>query len=156
MSSPTIQDKVTMRSKDRTMTRPIDRSNSLEQLEGEPWGDPPADATSLVRTVYEWRRRPIGTLEPHELARLIGQDVGLPWLLPLGVEILRDEVAGQATGGFFDGDLLYAVLSRNPQVWTARPELARALKGVVSMLTEPSRYVRQEIETFLASLPEDI
>ncbi|WP_230396229.1 contact-dependent growth inhibition system immunity protein [Streptomyces blattellae] len=134
----------------------IDRTKSLEQLEGERWGDPPADSTSLVRTIYEWRRRPIGTLEPHELARLIGQNVGLRWLLPLGVEILREEAIGQAAGGFLDGDLLYAVVTRSPDVWTADPELGRQLKTTVSMLTELSRYLKQEVETFLASLPEDI
>ncbi|MEU6994515.1 contact-dependent growth inhibition system immunity protein [Streptomyces sp. NPDC046465] len=50
----------------------------------------------LVGLVRELRRRPVGTLEPHELARLIGQDVGLPWLLPLAVEILRDSAPQQA------------------------------------------------------------
>ena len=138
------------------MTRSIDRAKSLEQLDGERWGDPPTDATSLVRTVHEWRRRPIGTLEPHELARLIGQNVGLPWLLPLGVEILQEEAAKQAAGGFFDGDLLYAVVTRSPEVWTANPELAGELKTILSMLTGLSRYVKQEVEAFLASLPEGI
>jgi hypothetical protein len=134
------------------MTQPIDRNKSLEQLDGERWGEPPADATSLVRTVYEWRRRPIGTLEPHELARLLGQNVGLPWLLPLGVEIVR-EAAKQPTGGFLDGDLLYALVTRSPEVWTANPEPALALKTAVSMLPELSRYVKQEVEAFLASAP---
>ncbi|MFC8091303.1 MULTISPECIES: contact-dependent growth inhibition system immunity protein [unclassified Streptomyces] len=134
------------------MTQPIDRNKSLEQLDGERWGEPPADATSLVRTVYEWRRRPIGTLEPHELARLLGQNVGLPWLLPLGVEIVR-EAAKQPTGGFLDGDLLYALVTRSPEVWTANPEPALELKTAVSMLPELSRYVKQEVEAFLASAP---
>jgi hypothetical protein len=134
------------------MTQPIDRNKSLEQLDGERWGEPPADATSLVRTVYEWRRRPIGTLEPHELARLLGQNVGLPWLLPLGVEIVR-EAAEQPTGGFLDGDLLYALVTRSPEVWTANPEPALELKTAVSMLPELSRYVKQEVEAFLASAP---
>lgn len=134
------------------MTQPIDRNKSLEQLDGERWGEPPADATSLVRTVYEWRRRPIGTLEPHELARLLGQNVGLPWLLPPGVEIVR-EAAKQPTGGFLDGDLLYALVTRSPEVWTANPEPALELKTAVSMLPELSRYVKQEVEAFLASAP---
>lgn len=32
---------------------PFDRSRSLEQLDGERWGDPPTETTSLVRTVNE-------------------------------------------------------------------------------------------------------
>jgi hypothetical protein len=138
------------------MSQSIDRAKSLEQLDGERWGDPPADATSLVRTVHEWRRRPIGTLEPDELARLIGQDVGLPWLLPIAVEILRDEALAQPAGGFIDGDLLYAVVTRSSEVWAAHPELARELKGAVILLTDLSTYEKREVEAFLASLPEGL
>ncbi|MFJ9723445.1 contact-dependent growth inhibition system immunity protein [Streptomyces sp. NPDC101209] len=136
--------------------RHVDRTKSLEQLDGERWGDPPADSTSLVRTVHKWRRRPVGTLAPHELARLIGQNVGLTWLLPLSVEILREEAAEQAEGGFVDGDLLYAVVTRNPEVWAADPELARELRRTLSLFTDLSRYVKQEVEDLLASLPADI
>lgn len=81
------------------MPEPADRSRSLEQLEGQRWPDPPEDTTSMVKNVHKLRRRPIGELQPHELARLIGQDVGLPWLLPVAVEILRDGAPRQAAGG---------------------------------------------------------
>ncbi|MEV7324291.1 contact-dependent growth inhibition system immunity protein [Streptomyces sp. NPDC093970] len=135
------------------MPQPFDRTRSLEQLDGERWGDPPADTTSLVRNVHAWRRRPVGTLEPHELGRLIGQDVGLPWLLPLAVEILRDKAAA---GGFIDGDLLYAVVTRSPAVWADRPELARELKTAVGMMTELSSYVKPDVDSFLAALPEGV
>ncbi|MFF4061663.1 contact-dependent growth inhibition system immunity protein [Streptomyces sp. NPDC001668] len=139
-----------------TMPQSGDRSKSLEQLDGERWGEPPADATSLVRTVHEWRRRPIGTLEPDELARLIGQDVGLLWLLPLAVEILRDEALKQPAGGFVDGDLLYAAVTRSPEVWRTHPELARELKNAVTLLSDLSTYEKREVEAFLASLPEEL
>ncbi|MER7566221.1 contact-dependent growth inhibition system immunity protein [Streptomyces sp. NPDC097941] len=138
------------------MTEFIDHTKSLEKLDGERWGDPPADATSLVRTVHEWRRRPIGTLKPHELARLIGQDVGLLWLLPLAVEILRDEALKQPAGGFVDGDLLYSVVTRSSQVWTAHPDLARELKDAVTLLTDLSTCEKREVEAFLVSLPEKL
>jgi len=55
--------------------QPIDRSQSLEQLDGQRWPDPPQAMTAMVRNIHELRRRPVGLLEPHELARLIGQDV---------------------------------------------------------------------------------
>ncbi|WP_234362986.1 contact-dependent growth inhibition system immunity protein [Streptomyces formicae] len=135
------------------MTGPLDRGRSLEELEGHRWPDPPADATALVRAVHEMRRRPVGTLEPHELARLIRQDVGTAWLLPLAVEILRDAAPRQAEGGWFDDDLLYAVVTGKPEIWAAAPQLARELRDTVAVLTDVSRYVRQEIETFLATVP---
>ncbi|MFD5909568.1 contact-dependent growth inhibition system immunity protein [Streptomyces massasporeus] len=136
------------------MPQPVDRSQSLEQLEGRRWPDPPQGTTSMVKAVHELRRRPVGTLEPHELARLIGQDVGLPWLLPLAVEILRTTAPGQAAGGWYDDDLLYAVVTRKPEVWANDPDSARELKKAVGMLTDLSRYVKEEVDAFLDSLPK--
>jgi hypothetical protein len=122
------------------MSEEFDRGSSLEELEGLRWPEAPAGTTLMVRNVYELRRRPVATLEPHELARLIGQDVGLPWLLPLAVEILRDTAPKQAEGGWFDDDLLYAVVTRKPEVWAAAPELADELKDTVAVLTDVSRH----------------
>ncbi|MFJ4918377.1 contact-dependent growth inhibition system immunity protein [Streptomyces sp. NPDC088725] len=137
------------------MPENFSRGNSLEQLEGLRWPPPPADTTSMVRNVYELRRRPVGTLEPHELARLIGQDVGLTWLLPLAVNILRDSTPRQAEGGWLDDDLLYAVVTRKPEVWATAPELAHELRESVAVLTDISRDLRQDIDTFLSALPGD-
>ncbi|MFB7248867.1 hypothetical protein CW362_30275 [Streptomyces populi] len=133
----------------------FDRGGSLEELEGLRWPAPPADSTPMVRNVYELRRRPVATLEPHELARLIGQDVGLPWLLPLAVEILRDTAPRQGEGGRLDDDLLYAVVTRKPEVWATAPEPARELGETVALLTDVSRYVRRAIDAFLSALPGD-
>ncbi|MET7986815.1 MULTISPECIES: contact-dependent growth inhibition system immunity protein [unclassified Streptomyces] len=137
------------------MPEEFDRDSSLEELEGLRWPVPPADTTPMVRSVYELRRRPVSTLKPQELARLIGQDVGLPWLLPLAVEILRDTAPTQADGGWFDHDLLYAVVTREPEVWATAPEPAHELKKALAALTDASRYVRREIDAFLSALPRN-
>jgi hypothetical protein len=134
--------------------QPVDPTQSLEQLEGQRWPDPPQDTTSLVKAVHELRRRPLGELRPDELARLITQDVGLPWLLPLAVRILRDTAPAQAAGGWYDDDLLYAVVTRGPQVWERFPDLARELKTAVETPADLSRHVRDEVGAFLSSLPE--
>ncbi|MFF5298719.1 contact-dependent growth inhibition system immunity protein [Streptomyces sp. NPDC013161] len=132
------------------MSTPVSHSLPLEQLEGQRWPDPPEDATSMVKNVHELRRRPLGELQAHELARLIGQNVGLPWLLPLAVEILRDTAAAQAAGGWYDDDLLYAVVTRDADAWGDFPALARDLKETVAGLKDLSRYVKTEVEAFLA------
>ncbi|WP_406446411.1 hypothetical protein OHB14_45200 [Streptomyces sp. NBC_01613] len=77
-------------------------------------------------------------------------------LLPLAVEILRDTAPNQAVGGWYDDDLLYAVVTRGPQAWAEAPDLARNLKETAAMLSDLSRYVKQEVDDFLASLPEGI
>ncbi|CAL9448103.1 contact-dependent growth inhibition system immunity protein [Streptomyces werraensis] len=138
------------------MSQPVDPTQSLERLEGQRWPEPPPeDATSLVRAVHELRRRPVGDLRPDELARLITQDVGLPWLLPLAVRILRGTAPSQIAGRWYDDDLLYAVVTRKTQVWEQFPELARELKATVETLVDLSRYVREEAAAFCAAVPEE-
>ncbi|CAM5228669.1 MULTISPECIES: contact-dependent growth inhibition system immunity protein [Streptomyces] len=110
----------------RRPSRPRDPTQSLERFQGQRWPEPPEDATSLVRAVHAPRRRPVGDLRPEELARLITQDAGLPWLLPLAVRILRDTAPSQIAGGWYDDDLLYAVVTRKAQVWERFPECSPA------------------------------
>ncbi|MFD8419705.1 contact-dependent growth inhibition system immunity protein [Streptomyces sp. NPDC059466] len=136
------------------MNLPFDRSRSIEDLEGRRWPDPPSDATSLVRAVHALRKSPISDLTVEQLARLIGQDVGLPWLLPVGVEVLRSEAAEGAAGGWFDDDLLTAVLTRNATTWAEVPELAQDIKRVLDTLgDELSPCLRDDADGFRASLP---
>ncbi|MEU0037914.1 contact-dependent growth inhibition system immunity protein [Streptomyces sp. NPDC006333] len=136
------------------MNLSFDRSRSVEDLEGRRWLDPPSDATPLVRAVHALRKSPISDLTVAQSARLIGQDVGLPWLLPVGVEVLRSEDAEGAVGGWFDDDLLTAVLTRNATTWAEVPELAQDIKDVLDMLgDELSPYLRDDADRFRASLP---
>ncbi|PAK26578.1 hypothetical protein CJD44_09285 [Streptomyces sp. alain-838] len=114
-----------------SVPRHADPAQSLEQLEGQRWPD------------------------PSQMARLITQDVGLLRLLPLVVRILHDTAPAQAAGGWHDDDLLYAVVTRRPQVWEQSPELARESEAAVGTLGDLSRYVRDEVESFLSSLPEE-
>ena len=55
---------------------------SLEQIEGNVWGDPPSGATHLITTVHRLRRKPIGTLTAEDLRMLIAQRLGLDVLVP--------------------------------------------------------------------------
>ncbi|MFF7454333.1 contact-dependent growth inhibition system immunity protein [Kitasatospora sp. NPDC008115] len=129
---------------------------SLEDLEGTRWPDPGADATRLVATAHALRRRPVAELGVEELRLLIGQDIGLPHLLPRAVELLCHDPL--AEGDLHPGDLLSAVLGRAPAVWTARPEpAARLATAVRRMVTAPEPglpgEVRRRAEAFLAGRP---
>lgn len=131
-----------------------DREISIEDLEGDRWPDPPADGTNLVRSVHELRRRPIKDLSVENMARLIGQDVGLRWLVPVALDFLRDTAPDQPVTGWYDDDLLSAVLARKDSLWRSVPELARHLNETVGMLTDVSAYMRRHVDDFRASLSE--
>jgi hypothetical protein len=120
----------------------------LKSLKRDRWPAPSADATGLVATAHALRRRPIGELTVEDMRLLIGQDIGLPYLLPLALEVLRDNP--MAEGHMYEGDLLAAVLTRNPAVWTESSELGRELRVIISNLTDLPPDLQQKVERFLA------
>ncbi|MET9598637.1 MULTISPECIES: contact-dependent growth inhibition system immunity protein [unclassified Streptomyces] len=131
------------------MSKDRERTLTLEALEGDIWPEPPDESTSLVKAVHRLRRLPVGELSAYELGRLIGQDVGLPWTLPLALEILRETAPDQKDGGFYDDDLLSAVLTRKAETWTAHPDLARELRQILDTLTDLSPYIQRDCDKFL-------
>ncbi|MGW7264466.1 contact-dependent growth inhibition system immunity protein [Streptomyces sp. NPDC054842] len=122
--------------------RPLPRS------EGDRWPDPTGDATRLIRTAHALRRKPVGELTVEDMRLLIGQNEGLPHLLPLALEVLRRDPL--AEGHMYEGDLLSAVLTRSPEVWSRSPELGSELRRIVSGLSDPAPKLKREVERFLA------
>ncbi|MET7653976.1 MULTISPECIES: contact-dependent growth inhibition system immunity protein [unclassified Streptomyces] len=132
------------------MTVSIDRSRSLEELERDRWQAPPPDATRLIATAHALRSRPVGTLTVEDLRLLIRQDIGLAVLLPLAVEVLRDNPL--AEGHMGEGDLLRAVLTRPSTVWSAYPDSAGQLTHIVGGLSDLSPDLRSEVERFIGAV----
>ncbi|WP_351228117.1 contact-dependent growth inhibition system immunity protein [Streptomyces sp. NPDC002133] len=140
------------------MPRPVPPSRTLEELEDNRRPPPaPGGSTGLVLAVHALRKRPVGSLTVDELVRLIGQDLGLLFLMPVALKILRDTLPAQHAGGWYDDDLLTVALTRSPAAWTADPECSRELLALVGDLRRPlPSYVRRGIEHFLASLPPEV
>jgi hypothetical protein len=69
---------------------------SLEKIEQDAWGEPPADATFLIRTAYELRRKPVAMFTAEDLRLLIGQKIRVHVLLPHALALLAKDslVAG--------------------------------------------------------------
>ena len=67
----------------------MDTTKTLEELEGNSWGEPDFASHVVVRC-HELRRVPLGDLTPEDLRLLIGQDVGLEYLIPLALDLLED------------------------------------------------------------------
>ncbi|WP_199443968.1 contact-dependent growth inhibition system immunity protein [Umezawaea beigongshangensis] len=101
------------------MTTSTDRRRSVEDIEGDRWGDPPADATYLIRTVLLLRRTPVGELGVEDLRILLGQRVAPSVLVPLALEVLLEDPL--AAGHFYPGDLLKSVLGQPGSFWDGHP-----------------------------------
>ncbi|MFF9767122.1 contact-dependent growth inhibition system immunity protein [Streptomyces sp. NPDC053086] len=132
----------------------VDRHKTIEELDGDQWPEPSRDSTSLVRGVHALRRRAIKDLSVEDMRRLISQDVGLQWLLPVALDFLRETAPNEAETGWYDDDLLSAVLTRSESVWREAPHLARHLDETVRMLTDLSAYIQQEVGNYRSNLSD--
>ena len=83
---------------------------SLEELDGRPWGNPPAGATGLVERVHRLRTVKLKDLSGEDLSTLLGQREGAEWLVPLVLDVLADN---PLAGDWYPGQLLLGVLVNN-------------------------------------------
>ena len=99
---------------------------TLEELENVVWPDPEFDSY-LVTTCHRLRRKPIEDFTTEDLRIMIGQNLGLPFLLPKALIILEDNPL--AEGDYFPGDLLTMVTLVKTLFFIQSPgTLARVLK----------------------------
>lgn len=90
------------------------RGETIENLEKDKWPDPEFD-TFLVRRIHDLRKTPVGSFNTEDLRIMIGQEMGLDYLIPLAIEKLTENL--WAEGDFFEGDLLKNVLSVKTEFW---------------------------------------
>jgi hypothetical protein len=105
------------------------RQKSIENLEKDFWGHPPNDSTPLVDKVHKLRTIQIEKLEPKDIRLLIGQRVGLRFLIPIALDILSDDIFIDTD--FYNGDLLQNVMKVDNDFWTENKELKEQLDDLL-------------------------
>jgi contact-dependent growth inhibition (CDI) system CdiI-like immunity protein len=108
------------------------RTKTLQELEGQDWGEPNFPS-HLVTTCHALRRKPLRDFTVEDLRIMIGQNIGLQYLVPLAVEHLRRDPF--VAGDFYEGDLLAAVLLVDLTFWHEQPQLRKAVQEIVDPLT---------------------
>ena len=68
------------------------KQQSLETLEGANWGSPAEAPTNLIERCLTLRKVPLENFLPEDLRILIGQDIGLPFLMPMALDVLRENI----------------------------------------------------------------
>ena len=91
------------------------RSKSLESLEKDFWGEIPKDESRLVTTCHKLRKKQLQEFDTEDLRLLIGQNIGLKYLIPLALEALKTNIL--AEGDLYEGDLLKSVLTSDSNYW---------------------------------------
>lgn len=97
----------------------LDLSRSLQDLEGEDWGEP-SYGSYVVTTCHSMRRKPLRDVTVEELRLVIGQGSSLDYLIPVALPILKDNPL--AEGDFYEGDLLKNVLGVPASFWDEHPD----------------------------------
>ena len=123
---------------------------SLEDLDGRPWGDPPADATGLIERVHRLRTVKLRDLSEEDVSTLLGQQEGADWLVPLALDRLADD---PLAGDWYPGQLLASVL-QNRGHWARFPNDLLRLHSIRSGLIK----LREDVDKLLANpdWPRDI
>jgi contact-dependent growth inhibition (CDI) system CdiI-like immunity protein len=132
----------------------MDDTKTLQQLDGETWGEPTYDS-NLVQTVHALRRKPIADFTVEDLRIMLGQQIGLPHLMPHAlVHLERDPVV---SGDFYPGDLLGVVMGVDRDYWRGHPTEARRMSAVAEhakrLLDDQGK--TDEIKTYLRQLIAD-
>lgn len=122
-----------------------ERNQSLQELEGQNWGEPPF-SSHLVRACYALRRKPLRDLTIEDLRIMIGQNIDLNYLMPMAIgQLQRDPLAA---GDFYPGDLLQSVLRVPADFWQMHPDLRRAVVRIVKQFKPFPEELEKALEAF--------
>jgi len=113
-----------------------DASKTLDELEGVVWGPPTFDS-SLVTTCHRLRTKPVQEFEIEDLRIMIGQKIGLEYLIPLA--LIRLEENPWAEGMMYEGDLLCASLRCGVSFWREHSILRKQLEKILYYMEEAPR-----------------
>ncbi|WP_300600680.1 contact-dependent growth inhibition system immunity protein [Niabella sp.] len=106
----------------------MDTNKSIEELEGEVWkkrGFP----TDLVKRSFELRKVPVNNLDIDDLRLLIGQQIGLKYIVPMALNVLSNDIL--AEGNYYPGDLLKSVLEIPMDFWASNQLELAELSSIV-------------------------
>jgi hypothetical protein len=130
------------------MSRPFDISRTLDELDPPPWGEP-TYGSSLVTTCHRLRKKPIGQFSVEDLRILVGQEVGLQWLVPLALDTLEREPL--VSGDFYPGDLLASVLRIDSACWRREPEWTERVHRILAGLSQTPKELDDAVAMFRQS-----
>ena len=78
------------------------------------------DESYLISTCNKLMSKPLKDYNVENLRIMIGQDIGLQFLIPIAIEILNKNIL--AEGDYYEGDLLKSVLTSDEEYWKSNYE----------------------------------
>jgi hypothetical protein len=90
------------------------KSKTLETLENDYWGEAKY-SSHLFTTCHKLRKKIINDFSIEDLRIMIGQNIGLEFLIPIALDKLTENILSE--GDFYEGDLLLNVLRSDSSYW---------------------------------------
>jgi CDI immunity proteins len=118
---------------------------TLEELEQDFWGDPKLNSRLILRC-HDLRKKPVGKFMIEDLRRMIGQQIGLIYLLPLAIEKLKENLF--AEGDYYPGDLLKMILDVDIEFWKNNKELWIEIDTLINNNMSQILEMKISIDTF--------
>jgi hypothetical protein len=122
----------------------VDTNKSLSQLLGALTKDT-TDSSALMRTCITLYEKPLKDFTVENLRLMIGQSIGLEFLIPLAVELLEENPL--VKGDYYPGDLLSVVMKVEPGFWQTHQDfywsVSEIVAGLPSLLTDLIEAIRR-------------
>jgi hypothetical protein len=99
----------------------INKDKTINQLQDKPIPRPPEYESHLVKRCFDLANKKLKYFSPEDLRIMIGQNIGLEYLVPIAIEVLEQEPFIEAD--FYEGDLFLNVLKVDKTFWEEKPEL---------------------------------
>jgi hypothetical protein len=123
------------------------RQKSLESLEKKTWPALSSDEGSyLIRTCNSLRKKQLQDFTTEDLRIMIGQEIGLYFLIPLAIETLTDNLF--AEGDYYEGDLLKSVLDVNTKFWDDNKDYWQQLNDLIKDRRQEIKKMKFDISKF--------
>jgi hypothetical protein len=122
---------------------------SLEQLENDFWGEPEFDSY-VITACHKARKKPLSELSHEEIRLLIGQRIGLKYLLPMALDILEKEPLIEVT--FYEGDLMNELIRLDISDWQDGEQLQRfknLIKACCEMLRNSEDIKHEQMNIYI-------
>lgn len=103
---------------------------SIEELEGLSYGKPEPTDTNLIALCKTFAKIPLKELTVEQLRTLISQRFALPYLIPLALEVLNNNIL--AEGDLYPGDLLESVYKIKADFEKSHPDLLREFQTLIN------------------------
>jgi len=101
---------------------------TLENLEKRSTENP-NDQSYLIKRCFELYKTPLNEFKIEDLRIMIGQQIGLDYLIPLAIDMLKKDLFTE--GDYFEGDLLKNVLLVNTVFWDKNKEHWQILNDLI-------------------------